>query len=247
METTLMDVYWLESYSVSYIFGFLTALLDLGGEDMVREYCPDITDELLAALKKLGKDCTDDEYNLFGKRYETDIMKMQIYEKAYARAEKALEAKKLRSWQEYTVRESVKFLKEVRDNDEEYYDDSMPVAIFTEYEEAPIVPLQFGTECPKKTEDRIRLAHFFLELEDQSSLSIGELENLSFSQMQEGTTVICRCKNRAVVIRDNYWTQWRIVYVSPQEPWYIGYYKGRERIKEIELDEYGRLMERDYL
>ena len=243
METTLMDVYWLESYSVSYIFGFLTALLDLGGEDMVREYCPDITDELLAALKKLGKDCTDDEYNLFGKRYETDIMKMQIYEKAYARAEKALEAKKLRSWQEYTVRESVKFLKEVRDNDEEYYDDSMPVAIFTEYEEAPIVPLQFGTECPKKTEDRIRLAHFFLELEDQSSLSIGELENLSFSQMQEGTTVICRCKNRAVVIRDNYWTQWRIVYVSPQEPWYIGYYKGRERVKEIELDEYGRLMD----
>ena len=93
METTLMDVYWLESYSVSYIFGFLTALLDLGGEDMVREYCPDITDELLAALKKLGKDCTDDEYNLFGKRYENDIMKMQIYEKAYARAEKALEAK----------------------------------------------------------------------------------------------------------------------------------------------------------
>ena len=247
METTLMDVYWLESYSVSYIFGFLTALLDLGGEDMVREYCPDITDELLAALKKLGKDCTDDEYNLYEKRYETDIMKMQIYEKAYARAEKALEAKKLRSWQEYTVRESVKFLKEVRDNDEEYYDDSMPVAIFTEYEEAPIVPLQFGTECPKKTEDRIRLAHFFLELEDQSSLSIGELENLLFSQMQEGTTVICRCKNRAVVIRDNYWTQWRIVYVSPQEPWYIGYYKGRERIKEIELDEYGRLMERDYL
>ena len=247
MSDTLLDALWLEGYSISFAVGVLKTILDQSGEEQVRKYCPDITDELLAALKKLGKDCTDDEYNLFGKRYENDIMKMQIYEKAYARAEKALEAKKLRSWRESAVRESVRFLKEVRDNDEEYYDDCVPVAIFTEYEEAPIVPLQFGTECPKKTEDRIRLAHFFLELEDQSSLSIGELENLLFSQMQEGTTVICRCKNRAVVIRDNYWTQWRIVYVSPQEPWYIGYYKGRERIKEIELDEYGRLMERDYL
>lgn len=243
METTLMDVYWLESYSVSYIFGFLTALLDLGGEDMVRKYCPDITDELLAALEKLGKDCTDDEYNLFEKKYESDIMKMQIYEKAHARAEKALEAKKLRSWRESAVRESARFLKEVRDKDEKYYDDSVPVAIFTEYEEAPIVPSQFGTECPQKTEDRIRLARFFLELEDQSLLAMGELENLLFSQLQEKTMVICRCKNLAVVIKDDYWTQWRIVYVSPQEPWYIGYYKGRERIKEIELDEYGRLMD----
>lgn len=43
--------------------------------------------------------------------------------------------------------------------------------------------------------------------------------------MKEGeNTAICRCKTRAVVIRDNYWTQWRIVYV-------------------IELDEYGRLID----
>lgn len=52
-------------------------------------------------------------------------------------------------------------MKEIRDNDEEHYDDSVPVAIFTEYEEAPIVPSQFGAECPQKTEDRIRLARFF--------------------------------------------------------------------------------------
>ena len=171
-------------------------------------------------------------------------MKMQIYEKAYAQAERALEAKKIRSWRESAVRESARFLKEMRDNDEEHYDDSVPVAIFTEYEEAPIALSQFGTECPQKTEDRIRLARFFLELEDRSPFSMAELEDFLYSQIREGeNTAICRCKTRAVVIRDNYWTQWRIVYVSPQEPWYIGYYKGRERVKEIELDEYGRLID----
>ena len=73
---------------------------------------------------------------------------------------------------------------------------------------------------------------------------MAELEDFLYSQIREGeNTAICRCKTRAKVIRDNYWTQWRIVYVSPQEPWYIGYYKGRERVKEIELDEYGRLMD----
>ena len=244
MSDTLLDALWLEGYSISFAVGALKTILDQLGEERVRKYCPDITDEILAALKELGKDCTDDEYNLFEKKYEADIMKMQIYEKAYAQAERALEAKKIRSWRESAVRESARFLKEMRDNDEEHYDDSVPVAIFTEYEEAPIVPSQFGTECPQKTEDRIRLARFFLELEDRSPFPMAELEDFLYSQIRQGeNTAICRCKTRAVVIRDNYWTQWRIVYVSPQEPWYIGYYKGRERVKEIELDEYGRLMD----
>lgn len=240
MNDSLLDALWLEGYSVSYVVSRLKVLLELAGEETVREYCPDITDEILATLKELGKDYTDDEYRWFEKKYEADVRKMKIYDKVYANAEKVLEAKKLRNWREYAIRESVRFLTE-QDNDEKCYEDSVPIAIFTEYEKAPIVPSQFGTECPKKTEDRSRLARFFLELEEQSVLSMKELENLMYTQMKEGeTTVICRCGNRAVVIRDNYWTQWRIVYVSPQNPWYIGYYKGGERVGEIELDEYGR-------
>lgn len=178
MSDTLLDALWLEGYSISFAVGALKTILDRSGEERVRKYCPDITDEILAALKELGKDCTDDEY-------EADIMKMQIYEKAYAQAERALEAKKIRSWRESAVRESARFLKEMRDNDEEHYDDSVPVAIFTEYEEAPIVPSQFGTECPQKTEDRIRLARFFLELEDQSLLAIGNRMAVSILDASE--------------------------------------------------------------
>lgn len=242
----LLDEFWLDGYSIGFVVSALKSILDLEGEDMVRKHCPDITDEILLALKELGTDYTDDEYKLFEKRYEADIMKMKIYDKAYAKAVKALEAKKLKDWRESAVRESARFLKEAQDDDEKCYDDSVPVAIFTEYEEAPIVPSQFGTECPQKTEDRIRLARFFLELMDQSSLSMAELDDFLYPQIIEGeNTVICRCKNRVVVIRDNYWTQWRIVYVSPQEPWYIGYYKGRERVRAIELDEYGRLMDEE--
>lgn len=94
MNDTLLDALWLEGYSISFAVGALKTILDQSGEERVRKYCPDITDEILAALKELGKDCTDDEYNLFEKKYEADIMKMQIYEKAYAQAERALEAKK---------------------------------------------------------------------------------------------------------------------------------------------------------
>ena len=96
MSDTLLDALWLEGYSISFAVGALKTILDQLGEKRVRKYCPDITDEILAALKELGKDCTDDEYNLFEKKYEADIMKMQIYEKAYAQAERALEAKKIR-------------------------------------------------------------------------------------------------------------------------------------------------------
>lgn len=79
MSDTLLDALWLEGYSISFAVGALKTILDQLGEERVRKYCPDITDEILAALKELGKDCTDDEYNLFEKKYEADIMKMQNY------------------------------------------------------------------------------------------------------------------------------------------------------------------------
>ena len=110
MSDTLLDALWLEGYSISFAVGALKTILDQLGEERVRKYCPDITDEILAALKELGKDCTYDEYNLFEKKYAADIMKMQIYEKAYAQAERALEAKKIRSWREGGVRETGRLL-----------------------------------------------------------------------------------------------------------------------------------------
>ena len=49
MSDTLLDALWLEGYSISFAVGALKTILDQSGEEQVRKYCPDITDELLAA------------------------------------------------------------------------------------------------------------------------------------------------------------------------------------------------------